>query len=273
MVVRTIPSTGEALPIIGLGTWQVFDVKDPGAFPSLAQVLQHMQQAGASLIDSSPMYGHAESAVGSLTAASGFSDHFFYATKVWTTGKKEGIRQMEESFAKMKRQKMDLLQIHNLLDWRTHLATLRDWKAEGRIRYIGITHYTDGMHAELEKVMRTEAVDFVQFNYSVFNRHAEERLLGAAADLGVATLINRPFGEGSIFSKVKGVSLPAWAVEQGIATWSAFFLLYIASHPAVTAIIPATGNPRHALDNFEALDLPLPSAAFRSRMAGFIDGL
>jgi diketogulonate reductase-like aldo/keto reductase len=273
VITRNIPSSGESLPVIGLGTWKVFDVKDPGAFPPLTQVLLNMHQAEATVIDSSPMYGHAENAVGRLTADSGFSDHFFYATKVWTTGRQEGIRQMEESFARMKRQTMDLMQIHNLLDWQTHLKTLRSWKEQGRIRYIGITHYLDSMHAGLEKIMRAEAVDFVQFNYSVFNRHAEKRLLDAAADRGVATLINRPFGEGSIFSRVKGASLPGWAADYGIRSWSGFFLLYIASHPAVTAIIPATGNPVHAADNFRSLDLPLPSPAFRYKMADFIDQL
>jgi diketogulonate reductase-like aldo/keto reductase len=273
VITRHIPSTGEQLPVIGLGTWNVFDVTAPQAFPSLTQVLRNMRHAGARIIDSSPMYGHAEGNVGRLTADAGCSDHFFYATKVWTSGKKEGIRQMESSFAKMKRQTMDLMQIHNLLDWQTHLETLRDWKAEGRIRYIGITHYTDGMHAELEKVMRAEAVDFVQFNYSVFNRHAEKRLLEAAADLGVATLINRPFVEGTMFASVKGVPLPGWAIEHGIASWSAFFLLYIVSHPAVTAVIPATGNPQHALENVQALRLALPEQAFRAKMAAFIDGL
>lgn len=270
MIKRTIPSSGEELPVIGIGTWKTFDVTGKNALPSLTQVLQIMQQAGGTLIDSSPMYGNAETIVGELTADPAWGDHFFYATKVWTTGKQEGIRQMESSFQKMNRTRIDLMQIHNLTDWKTQLQTLKEWKAAGRIRYIGITHYTDSMHGELERVLSSETIDFVQFNYSIFSRHAEKRLLQAAAGYGVATLINRPFGEGSAFAKVKNKPLPSWAAEYSITTWSQFFLLYIIAHPAVTCVIPATGNPAHAGDNFN-IPAALPGLNFRNKMIDLIE--
>jgi diketogulonate reductase-like aldo/keto reductase len=200
------------------------------------------------------MYNLSEKVIGNLTADMPEKDDFFYATKVWIKGREEGIQQMEASMKKMGRQTMDLMQIHNLVDWKTHLKTLRAWKDEGKIRYIGITHYTDDHHEELEKVMRAEPIDFVQFNYSIVNRNAEDRLLPVAAELGVATLINRPFGEGKLFSTVRGEPLPEWAIENGIATWSQYFLKYIISHPAVTCVIPATANPEHELANIKAGD-------------------
>jgi diketogulonate reductase-like aldo/keto reductase len=169
----------------------------------------------------------------------------------------------------MGRQTIELMQIHNLVDWKTHLQTLKDWKAEGRIKYIGITHYTDAAHDALVKIMEAEKIDFVQFNYSLFNRHAEKRLLPAAVNNGVATLINRPFGEGKIFAKVQGKSLPSWATAMGISGWSQFFLKFIIAHPAVSCVIPATGNPLHAAHNMEAAEGTLPDAELRSRMASF----
>jgi diketogulonate reductase-like aldo/keto reductase len=264
MIRRTIPSTGEQLPVLGMGTWQTFDVP-AGQADALKEVLLEMHTAGGRLIDSSPMYGRAEQVVGDLTSVLKEGPGFFYATKVWTTGKTAGISQMEVSMQKMKRDTMDLIQIHNLTDWKTHLPTLRDWKASGRIRYTGITHYTDSMHAELEKVVSAEKVDFVQFNYSIISRNAETRLLKAAADHGVATLINRPFGEGSLFRKVAGKPLPHWAVEMGMKSWAAFFLQYLVSHPAVTCIIPATGNPWHAAMNYSAGIGNLPDEAAREK--------
>lgn len=269
MILRSIPSSGEMLPAIGLGTWQTFDVANATAHPQLTEVLRQMHSSGASLIDSSPMYGRAEKAVGDLCSELPFQNDLFYATKVWTNGREAGIRQMESSFKKMKRERMDLMQIHNLTDWKTHLPVLRDWKEKGKIRYIGITHYTDSMHAELEKVFTQKAIDFVQFNYSIANRHAEKRLLDAAAEKGVATIINRPFGEGSLFRNIKGKPLPAWAKEAGITTWSDYFLKFILSHPAVTCIIPATSDPHHALQNFEAGNEPLPDQDLRKEMIRF----
>ncbi len=264
MRTRTIPATGEPLPALGLGTWQTFDVADPSTRP-LQDVLQTLHRCGGRLLDSSPMYGRAEAAIGTLTAGLPERDDFFYATKVWTTGRAEGIAQLEASFRQMGRRVVDLVQIHNLVDWETQLKTLQAWKAEGRIRYIGITHYTDASHRELERVLETGAFDFVQFNYSLLDRHAEGRLLGAAAARGVATLINRPFGEGRHFARLAGRPLPAWAGDYGIASTAQLLLKYILSHPAVTCIIPATANPAHAADNCAAGTGPLLDAAGRQQ--------
>ena len=271
MIERKIPSTNEAIPVIGLGTWQSFDVSSSSSdLNPLKQVLSTMQDAGGNLIDSSPMYGRSEETVGQLTEDAK-PNQFFYATKVWTQGKEEGIRQMENSFRKFRRSVIDLMQIHNLVDWKIHLQTLRKWKEEGKIRYIGITHYTDNMHEELSKIIRSEKIDFVQFNYSITNRHADKHLLAAASDHGVATLINRPFGEGRLFNKVNGKNLPEWAKEHGIETWSQFFLKFIISHAAVTCVIPATANPSHASDNFKAGSEPLPDESLRKKMADYVD--
>jgi diketogulonate reductase-like aldo/keto reductase len=218
------------------------------------------------------MYGNSEMVIGELTADPKWGNYFFYATKVWTTGKQEGIHQMESSFQKMKRSTMDLMQIHNLTDWKTHLQTLRVWKSEGKIRYIGITHYLDSAHEDLERILISEeGIDFVQFNYSIFSRNAENQLLKAAADRGVATLINRPLGQGNPFSKLQNKQLPLWANEYSIKTWSQFFLLYIISHPAVTVVIPATSNPAHASENFNITTTELPDQSFREKMVKFIE--
>jgi diketogulonate reductase-like aldo/keto reductase len=229
-----------------------------------------MHHAGASLIDSSPMYGRSEEVIGNLLHVDALQQAFFYATKVWTEGRQQGIDQMELSMQKMGVAQMDLMQIHNLVDWRTHLKTLRQWKEQGRIRYIGITHYVDCMHDALEEVLRSEQIDFVQFNYSVFTTHAEERLLPAAAELGVATLINRPFGQGDWFAKVQDKAMPDWALDHGIRTWSRFFLGYILAHPAVTCVIPGTGNPAHMRANLEAAEGNLPDAAMLRKMREYI---
>ena len=270
MIHRSIPSSNELLPVIGLGTYQTFDVPAKSIHPALNAVLDTFHEYGGTLIDSSPMYGRAEQVVGDITSGMAAANNFFYATKVWTTGLQAGIQQMESSRQKMKREVIDLMQIHNLTDWETHLPTLRRWKEEGKIRYIGITHYKDSSHEALEKVMRTEKLDFVQFNYSIFARHAEERLLAAAADLGVATIINLPFGEGRHFQQVKNKDLPPWAFEFDIHSWGAFFLKYIISHPAVTCVIPATANPRHALENMQAGSGSLPDAAMRNKMVEYL---
>jgi diketogulonate reductase-like aldo/keto reductase len=267
MIQRIIPSSGEALPVIGLGTWQSFDV-DPKNTHAQKEVLEVFRKSGATLIDSSPMYGRSEEVVGDLTAD---DENYFIATKVWIRGKKSGIAQMEDSFRKLKRGRIDLMQVHNLLDWEIHLETMNEWKKEGRVRYIGITHYTDGMHAELEKVLKKLSLDFIQFNYSIDNRHAEKRLLAAAAANGVATLINRPFGEGRLFSKCAGKTLPDWTKQWGITTWSQFFLKFILAHPAVTCVIPATSNAEHAQENLDAGVEPLPDQKTRIRMAELVE--
>jgi len=267
MLTRPIPSTNEPLPSIGLGTWKVFDVDPKQEHPQLLQVLNEMNKAVTTLIDSSPMYGNAEEVTGKLTQLSGAADKFFYATKVWTQGKKEGILQMESSFRKMQRMTIDLMQIHNLVDWQIHLETLREWKASGRIRYIGITHYRDEMHDELAKIISTTSIDFVQFNYSINARNAEKKLLPIAADHGVATLINRPFGEGALFNKVQGKALPEWVSDYNINSWAQLFLKFVLSHPAVTCVIPATSKPSNATDNLQASQGPLFDAAAREKLA------
>jgi diketogulonate reductase-like aldo/keto reductase len=271
---RPIPATGELLPVVGLGTYQSFDVgsraseRDP-----LKEVLRLFVQQGGKLVDSSPMYGPSESVVGDLAAELGVTGRLFMATKVWTSGREAGIRQMEESLKRMKVSRMDLMQIHNLLDWKTHLGTLQQWKAAGRIRYIGITHYHSGAYAELERLMKTKNFEFVQFNYSIAEREAEERILPLAGDLGVAVIVNRPFAQASLFSRVRGKDVPGWAAEFDCKSWGQFFLKYILGHPAVTCVIPATGKPNHLLDNMMAGTGTLPDAAMRRKMAAFMDNL
>lgn len=270
MLNRPIPSTREKLPVVGIGTWQTFDVSGKSEQEPLLQALKAVHQAGGRLIDSSPMYGRSEEVVGTLTAESGIPNEFFYATKVWTRGREAGIQQMEDSMRKMKRPTMDLMQIHNLVDWKTHLETLKSWKAAGKIRYIGITHYTDSMHDDLVQIFTKFPIDFVQFNYSVLSRNAEKTLLPAAQDKGVATIINQPFAEGRLFSLVKGKELPAWAQENDINSWAQFFLKFLTGHPAVTCVIPGTSNPRHAADNMLAGHGRQPDAALREKMAALI---
>jgi diketogulonate reductase-like aldo/keto reductase len=265
MILREIPSTKEMLPVIGLGTWQTFDITPSGNHESLKEVLNTVKNAAGKLIDSSPMYGRSEEVVGLLTSQLP-SSQFFYATKVWTKGREEGIRQMESSFRKFRQPVIDLMQIHNLVDWKTHIQTLRKWKEEGRIKYIGITHYMGSMHEEMVKIIKTEEIDFVQFNYSIDDGHAEKYLLPAAKDHGVATLVNRPFGEGRLFNKVGAKALPSWLNEYRIESWSQFFLKFIISHPAVTCVIPATSNPAHAADNMQAGLDPLPDESTRAKM-------
>ncbi|MBC8006766.1 MAG: aldo/keto reductase [Prolixibacteraceae bacterium] len=274
MATRPIPASGELLPVVGLGTYQSFDVGGRASEREpLKEVLRLFVQQGGKLIDSSPMYGPSESVVGDLTAELSITARLFMATKVWTSGREAGIQQMEESLRRMKVSRMDLMQIHNLLDWKTHLATLKQWKAAGRIRYIGITHYHSGAYAELARLMSTKDFEFVQFNYSIAEREAEERILPLARDLGVAVIINRPFAQASLFSRVRGKDVPAWAAEFECKSWGQFFLKYILSHPAVTCVIPATGKPQHLLDNMMAGIGRLPDAAMRKRMVAFMDDI
>ncbi len=270
MLTRNIPSTGEALPMIGLGTWQTFNVI-PSQYDVLKDVLLTMHSAGGRLIDSSPMYGRAEDAIGNITSTITERDDFFYATKVWTRGADAGKEQIETSYRLMKRELMDLVQIHNLVDWQVHLPYLRQLKDEGKLRYIGITHYLDGSHDALAAVIKQEPIDFVQFNYSIHSRHAEKFLLPLCADKGIATLINRPFGEGSLFKKVASKPLPLWAVKMGIENWASYFLQFILAHPAVTCVIPATSDVAHAAQNFLAANGSLPDEQTRQKMLAYID--
>src|SRR5580704_16187044 len=271
---RRIPRTGEALPAVGLGTWQVFDVAGVAAELTQArETLKTFAAEGGRVIDSSPMYGASETVTGQLAAELGLLDKLFVATKVWTSGKQAGIRQMEDWMRKLRVKRLDLMQVHNLVDVETQLATLRDWKAAGRIRYLGITHYHAGAHAELERWIRKGDIDSVQVNYSLAEPEAERSLLGAAAASGTAVIVNRPFAEGAMFGRVKGKAVPDWAKEVGCERWAQFFLKWILAHPAVTCAIPATRNPRHAADNMGAAAGALPDAAMRRRMAEHFNSL
>jgi diketogulonate reductase-like aldo/keto reductase len=268
MQTRPIPSTSEALPVIGCGTWRTFDVGGKAeARKSLTEVLRVLFEAGGSVIDSSPMYGTSEAVVGDLLAEMKAHDRAFLATKVWTSGRQAGIAQMQESMRLLKDDRLDLMQIHNLVDWRTHLATLRAWKAEGRIRYLGITHYTPSAHDQLEAVMRAERLDFVQLNYAVDDRAAEQRLLPLAAERGIAVLVNQPFGGGGLIRSLAAKPLPPWAKEIGCESWAQILLKFVLSHPAVTCAIPGTSRPEHMKDNAGAGSGPLPDASLRARIA------
>ena len=268
MLTRPIPSSGVQVPVIGVGTWRGFDVGgDAAARAQLTGVLQALFEAGGRVIDSSPMYGSSEEVAGDLLAALTAHDRAFVATKVWTEGRQAGITQMEASMRKLRDERIELMQIHNLLDWRTHLDTLRAWKRDGRIQHLGITHYRDDAHDQLEAVIRAEAIDAVQLNYSIDNRAAEQRLLPLAADRGVAVLVNLPFGGGGLLKRLQARPLPAWAAEIGCRSWAQILLKFVVSHPAVTCAIPGTSRPEHMRENAEAGSGVLPDAALRRRMA------
>jgi len=271
---RKIPSSGEFLPIIGLGTWQSFDVgNNLNDREQLTEVLLNMKKLGGQLIDSSPMYGSSEKVVGDLTTKLKIQDEFFYATKVWTSGKKAGIEQMNNSFRKMKREQMDLMQIHNLIDWKTHIKTLKEWKEKEKIRYWGITHYTNSSHNTLIQVIKNERPDFVQFNYSIKERNAETRLLHTAKEHGTAVIINRPYDGGSLFKFTRGKTLPEWCIDMDIHSWGQFFLKYIISHPAVTCVIPGTSKPHHLIANMKAGYGKIPDKVERQKLLTFIKTL
>ncbi len=268
MMRRPIPSTGEMLPVVGCGTWQTFDVGTSGVEREpLGQVLQALVAGGGSLVDSSPMYGRAEAVAGDLVGKLGIRHRTFLATKVWTRGRDAGIAQLARSQSLLGGgQPLDLVQIHNLVDWRTHLPVLRDWKASGRIRYIGITHYTSGAHAELSAVMQSEDIDFVQVNYSLSDRAAEQSLLPLAAARGIAVLVNRPLGEGQLVSRLRRLPLPDFAAELGCGSWPELALKYLLGHEAVSSVIPATRNPEHMASNARAGTGALPDADLRRRI-------
>ena len=268
MQTRKIPSTGEMLPVVGCGTWQTFDVGPSAADREpRAEVLKALFEAGGSVIDSSPMYGKSEGVVGDLLAAAGTRDKAFLATKVWTRGRDAGIAQMKESMRLLRSERIDLMQIHNLVDWKTHLPTLKAWKAEDRIRLIGITHYTESMHGELESVLRQGGFDFVQVNYALDDRGIEHRLLRAAQDNGVAVLINQPFGGGGLLRKLLPRPLPGWAGEIGCTSWAQILLKFVLANPAVTCVIPGTAKPEHMRDNVQAGLGVYPDAAMLQRIA------
>ena len=274
VIKRKIPSASESLPVIGLGTWQTFDVSESEIERTpLKVVLKELVKGGGSVVDSSPMYGRSEKVVGDLSTELDLNNKLFVATKVWTNGKEEGIRQMNQSFALLKRKQIDLMQIHNLVDWEVHLQTLRQWKDEGKIRYIGITHYTAGALPAMEKIMRDHPIDFIQLNYSIISREPESRILSLAQERKVAVLVNQPFEEGALFQRVKGKELPSWTSEFDCSSWAQFFLKFILSHPATTCVIPGTSKPHHLIDNLKGGMGKLPDAQARQKMIDFIHSI
>jgi diketogulonate reductase-like aldo/keto reductase len=273
-ILKPIPSSGEKLPVIGLGTSRVFEV-GPGDFEREGprEVLQALAAQPNSMMDTSPMYGSAETVVGDLVAELGVRDRLFFATKVWTEGHEQGIAQMQESMRRLRTGQLDLIQVHNLVDTATHLRTLRDWKEEGRVRYIGITHYHAGAHDSLMRVMQNEQPEFVQVNYSLLEPEAQERLLPLAQEKGIAIIANRPFARGQLFRITKGKPLPLWAAELGISSWAQYFLKFTVSHPAVTVAIPGTSKAKHMRDNQQAGTGSLPDATARERMFRYMQSL
>jgi aryl-alcohol dehydrogenase-like predicted oxidoreductase len=267
-LMRAIPSTGEKLPVIGLGSAVTFDV--PSNSPKtndITEVITRFVKRGGKVIDSSPMYGNAESLIGQIAAKSGVSKSLFIATKVWTLGKEAGIQQMERSLDRFQTRTIDLMQVHNLVDVGIQMSTLRDWKSKGRIRYTGITYSEPKGFAEIERNMKSQRPDFVQINYSIADRGAAQRILPLAQELRMGVLINRPFGSGGVIKAVSGRPLPPWAVEFDCHSWAQFLLKWVVSHPAVTCVIPATNNPQHLEDNMGAGFGRLPDAKTRQRMA------
>ncbi|MVV52259.1 aldo/keto reductase [Pseudomonas sp. PB120] len=253
MLTRAIPSSAELLPVVGLGTYRGFDVApaDP-TYKNLPAVLSALFEKGATLIDSSPMYGRAEQTTGELLSIHQPRSPAFLATKVWTRGREEGIAQMEQSFKRLQTDCIDLMQIHNLVDWKTHLPTLRQWKEAGRIRYIGISHYAASAYDEVEAVLKAEALDFLQINYALDDRAAEKRILPLCRERGVAVICNRPFGGGGLLERLKGKPLPVWASHVGVKSWPPLVLKFLLTHSAVTCVIPGTGNPRYMAENASA---------------------
>jgi diketogulonate reductase-like aldo/keto reductase len=274
MVKRRIPSSGEEMPVIGMGSSNTFDVEDSAAATDpLREVLRALVEGGGTVIDTSPMYGRSEAVLGDLIADAGLRPRLWLATKVWTRGREAGAAQVAESMRRLRTERLELLQIHNLLDWREHLPTLRSLERAGKVRYSGITHYRADAHAELERVLTEERFDWLQVNYSLAEPAADARLLPFCRDKGIAVMANRPFADGEMFARVRGKPLPAWAAELGCASWAQFFLKYVASHPAVTCVIPATSKPGNMRDNVAAGVGPLPDERQRLRMREYWDAL
>ena len=271
MLSRTIHSSGESIPVIGMGTWQTFDPPnlDAASLAPLEEVMKVFFDAGGRIVDSSPMYGKSEEVTGILAERLKLTERLFLATKVWTEGQAAGVRQMEQSLKLLKRDRIELMQIHNLVDWQTHLKTLREWKDAGRIKYIGITHYTRSAFDALDKIIRDEKIDFVQLPYSIAVREAEQRLLPAAKDRGVAVLVNRPFEGGDLFASVRDKPLPDF-IRPFAGTWAQAFLKYLLADDAVTCVIPATSKPQHMRDNVLSGSGELPDADARRRLVDLL---
>ena len=273
MVSKPIPATGEALPVIGLGTYNVFDVdSSDDAIATRKDIVERLVGAGGSLLDTSPMYNRSERVIGDVMAAGADRQDLFLATKVWTDGRDAGTEQMSRSAKLMQTDVIDLMQVHNLRDTAVHMATIRDWQSDGRIRYNGLTHYTAGAHEALSHEMQSFKPQFIQINYSLGEREAELSVLPLARKLGIAVLINRPFQAGRLFRAVAGKELPDFALEFA-DSWGQFFLKFIVSHPAVTCVIPATSKPHHMADNLGAGFGTMPDASMRQRMADYFENL
>lgn len=267
VLTRAIPGTRELLPVIGLGTWQTFDVSlDATARAPLLDVMREFVALGGKVIDSSPMYGRSEAVAGDLIAQLAAREKLFVATKVWTSGKSAGVAQMEDSMTKLRAKPIDLMQVHNLLDVEAHLQTLFEWKRAARVRYVGVTHYTPSAYAEVAKVIRAHQLDFLQINYSVGEREAEQRLLPLARERGMAVIINRPFAGGELLRRLRGTPLPAWAAEIGCVSWAQLLLKFVISHPAVTCAIPGTSKVEHLRDNMAAGAGVMPDTTMRQRI-------
>lgn len=257
--------------MIGLGTWQSFDIgTDAETLAAREGVLDAFVAEGGTLVDSSPMYGRSEEVIGTLAARRGLRPKLFVATKVWTAGKAAGLRQMEESEQKLQARPLDLIQVHNLLDALAHLDSLTDWKGSGRVRYVGVTHYTASAHPAVAKVLSARSLDFVQINYSVAEREAENRLLPLARDLGLAVIVNRPLASGALMNHLRAKPLPSWAAEIDCTSWAQVLLKFAASHPAVTCVIPATSRLEHLLDNMKAGRGRFPDAAMRAQIVASV---
>ena len=274
MLKKKIPSSGEKIPVIGMGSSRTFDVgNNQEARVNLTNVLQTFFDLGGTVIDTSPMYGTSEQVLGDLLVNVKNKQSLFMATKVWTQGREEGIAQMQQSMALLRRPVIDLNQIHNLLDWEVHWKTLKEWKQQGKVRYIGITTHRGYDHDQLAYVMENYPIDFIQFSYSIANRKAEQRILPLAAERGIATMINRPFQRGDLFRSVKGKQLPAWAAEFDCTSWGQFFLKFVVSHPAVTCTIPATSKVHHMRDNMGAGLGRMPNPQQRQKMFDYFESL
>ena len=273
MLTKPIPASGEALPVIGLGTYNVFDVDSTAdAIAARKEIVERLTGAGGNLLDTSPMYNRSERVIGDVIAAGVDRQDVFLATKVWTDGLDAGIEQMNRSAQLMKTDTIDLMQVHNLRDTAVHMRTIRQWQAEQRIRYSGLTHYTADSHNALAREMKEFQPQFIQINYSLGEREAENSVLPLAEELGIAVLINRPFQAGRLFRAVAGKELPEFA-RAFADSWGQFFLKFIVSHPAVTCAIPATSKPHHMADNLGAGFGKMPDASMRQRMADYFSSL
>jgi len=274
LIVRAIPRSGERIPVVGLGSSDTFEVGVSAAERApVRAVLERYAGLGGRVVDTSPMYGTAETVIGDEAHQLGISAKLWLATKVWTRGRTAGIEQMEQSFRRLRTDRIDLMQVHNLIDTQTQLRTLRDWKEQGRIRYLGVTHYRVDAYEEIARLIRDAALDFVQFNYSIATRDAERTLLPLAAEHGTAVLVNRAYEDGQLFARVRGKPLPDWTAEFDCASWGQFFLKYVIAHPAVTCVIPATSKVNHLVDNMGAGRGRLPDAAMRARMVAYFESL